>query len=147
MTSSDQFSESDRLLIMEVIKEAEKNTSGEIRLFIEDECGENVLDRAAFIFTELEMNKTKEHNGVLFYLAIGSKHFAILGDKGINAKVDKDFWHAIKHEMQNYFTEGNFVKGLSIGIKMSGDALKTHFPHTKNDKNELSDEIIFGKKR
>lgn len=147
MTASDRFDESDRLQILAEIKEAEKNTSGEIRLFIEDDCGENVLDRAAFIFKELEMHKTKERNGVLFYLATDSRQFAILGDQGIHSKVEKDFWHAIKHQMQNYFTEGNFLKGLTIGIKMSGDALKKYFPYNKNDKNELSDDIVFGKKK
>ena len=147
MTASDRFDESDRLQILAEIKEAEKNTSGEIRLFIEDDCGENVLDRAAFIFKELEMHKTKERNGVLFYLASNSRQFAILGDQGIHSKVEKDFWHAIKHQMQNYFTEGNFLKGLTIGIKMSGDALKKYFPYNKNDKNELSDDIVFGKKK
>lgn len=147
MSASDKFNESDRLQILAEIKEAEKNTSGEIRLFIEDDCGENVLDRAAFIFKELEMHKTKERNGVLFYLATDSRQFAILGDQGIHSKVEKDFWHAIKHEMQNYFTEGNFLKGLTIGIKMSGDALKKHFPYQKSDKNELSDDIVFGKKK
>ena len=147
MTASDRFDESDRLQILAEIKEAEKNTSGEIRLFIEDDCGENVLDRAAFIFKELEMHKTKERNGVLFYLATDSRQFAILGDQGIHSKVEKDFWHSIKHQMQNYFTEGNFLKGLTIGIKMSGDALKKYFPYNKNDKNELSDDIVFGKKK
>lgn len=147
MAASDRFDESDRLQILAEIKEAEKNTSGEIRLFIEDDCGENVLDRAAFIFKELEMDKTKERNGVLFYLATDSRQFAILGDQGIHSKVEKDFWHAIKHQMQNYFTEGNFLKGLTIGIKMSGDALKKYFPYHKNDKNELSDDIVFGKKK
>ena len=147
MAASDRFDESDRLQILAEIKEAEKNTSGEIRLFIEDDCGENVLDRAAFIFNELEMDKTKERNGVLFYLATNSRQFAILGDQGIHSKVEKDFWHAIKHQMQNYFTEGNFLKGLTIGIKMSGDALKKYFPYNKNDKNELSDDIVFGKKK
>jgi uncharacterized membrane protein len=147
MAASDRFTENDRQRILDAIKEAEKNTSGEIRLFIEEDCGENVLDRAAFIFLELGMDKTKERNGVLFYLATESRQFAILGDKGINSKVEKDFWHDIKHEMQNYFTEGNFEKGLSNGIKMSGEALKKHFPHTKHDKNELSDDIVFGGKK
>jgi uncharacterized membrane protein len=146
MDNSDSFSEKDRLEILASIKEAEKNTSGEIRLFIEDECGENVLDRAAFIFNEIRMNKTKEHNGVLFYLAMKSHQFAIIGDKGINRKVDKDFWHAIKLEMQNHFTEGDFVKGLNKGIRMTGEALKAYFPHEKSDKNELSDDIIFRNK-
>ncbi len=145
--AENRFNESDRLQINAAIKEAEKNTSGEIRLFVEEECGKNVLDRAAFIFSELEMHKTKQRNGVLFYLATSSRQFAILGDVGIHSKVEDDFWHAIKHEMQNYFTEGNFLKGLTIGIKMSGDALKLHFPYDKKDKNELSDDIIFGKKK
>ena len=147
MTASDKFDESARLQILAEIKEAEKNTSGEIRLFIEDDCGENVLDRAAFIFKELEMHKTKERNGVLFYLATDSRQFAILGDQGIHSKVEKDFWHTIKHEMQNYFTEGDFLKGLTNGIKISGEALKKYFPYHKNDKNELSDDIVFGKKK
>jgi uncharacterized membrane protein len=147
MAASDGFKESDRQQILQAIKEAETNTSGEIRLFIEEECGKNVLDRAAFIFTELGMQKTKERNGVLFYLATESRQFAILGDSGIHSKVERDFWHAIKHEMQNYFTEGNFVKGLSIGIQMTGEALKKYFPYEKSDKNELSDDIIFGKKK
>ena len=147
MAASDKFNESDRLVILAAIKEAEENTSGEIRLFIEDHCGENVLDRAAFIFSELEMHKTKERNGVLFYLATSSKQFAILGDKGIHSKVEKDFWHVIKHKMQNHFTEGDFLKGLTIGIKMSGEVMKLHFPHHKKDKNELSDDIVFGKKK
>jgi len=147
MAASERFTENDRLKILDAIKEAEKNTSGEIRLFIEEDCGDNVLDRAAFIFLELGMNKTDERNGVLFYLATEARQFAILGDQGINSKVEKDFWHAIKHEMQNFFTEGNFEKGLSIGIKMSGEALKKHFPYSKHDKNELSDEIVFGRKK
>lgn len=147
MTASGKINESDRLKIVEAIGEAEKNTSGEIRLFIEDYCDENVLDRAAFIFNELGMNKTDEHNGVLIYLAMSSKKFAILGDKGINAKVDKDFWHDIKHEMQNYFTAGDFVTGLRNGISMTGKALQTYFPYLDGDKNELSNEIVFGKKR
>jgi uncharacterized membrane protein len=147
MFGSEHIKEKDRQHILDTIKAAEKNTSGEIRLFIEDECGENVLDRAAFIFNELGMQKTKERNGVLFYLATVSRQFAILGDRGINEKVGKDFWHAIKHEMQNYFTEGEFVIGLSKGITMSGEALQKYFPYHHTDKNELPDDIIFGKKK
>lgn len=143
MAAEDKITEEDRLLILEAISEAEKNTSGEIRLFIEDDCGENVLDRAAFIFNEIGMNKTVERNGVLFYLAFESQQFAILGDAGIHAKVNDDFWHAIKAEMTNYFTVGNFVKGLSLGIEMSGKALQKHFPYQSDDTNELSNDIVF----
>jgi uncharacterized membrane protein len=143
MSAEDRLSESDRKEILAAIKAAEKNTSGEIRLFIEDVCGENVLDRAAFIFTNLKIDKTKERNGVLFYLALESRQFAILGDQGINSKVEKDFWHEIKAVMQNHFTEGDFVKGLRKGITMAGEALQKHFSYQKDDSNELPDDIVF----
>lgn len=145
MSAESNFSETDRLKILASIKEAEQNTSGEIRLFIEEVCKDNVLDRAAFLFKELNMQETKDRNGVLFYLAFKSRKFAILGDSGIHSTVHKDFWHDIKLEMQHHFTEGDFVTGLSKGIKMAGEALKKNFPYQKDDKNELSDDIVFGK--
>ena len=141
----DNFSEEDRKKILASIKKAEHHTSGEIRLFIESVCEENVLDRAAFIFKELKMDQTKHRNGVLFYLAFTSRKFAILGDAGIHSSVHKDFWHDIKHEMQHHFTAGDFVTGLNKGIQMAGDALKKNFPPTKGDTNELADDIVFGK--
>jgi len=144
MADKETFTEEERKQILDAIARAEKSTSGEIRLFVEDNCGDNVLDRAAFIFMELGMNKTMQHNGVLFYLALKSHQFAILGDKGINSKVEKDFWHDIKLAMQMHFTSGDFVKGLTIGIEMAGEALKSYFPFQEGDKNELSDDIVFG---
>ena len=144
MSDKERFNEEERKQILDAIARAEKSTSGEIRLFVEDNCGDNVLDRAAFIFSELGMNKTLKHNGVLFYLALKSHQFAILGDKGINSRVEKDFWHEIKLAMQMYFSSGDFVKGLTIGIEMAGEALKSHFPYQEGDKNELSDDIVFG---
>jgi uncharacterized membrane protein len=143
MSSSTNFSEDDRQQILASIKAAEENTSGEIRLFIEDNCDENVLDRAAFIFKELNMHETKERNGVLFYLAFKARKFAILGDAGIHSSVHKDFWHDIKMEMQNHFTGGDFVSGLNKGIRMAGEALKKNFPHQDDDRNELPDDIVF----
>ncbi len=145
MSAEGKFTEEERLQIEDAIAVAEKNTSGEIRLFVENECGENVLDRAAYIFKELKMHKTKDRNGVLFYLAIESRQFAILGDSGINAKVNTDFWYEIKMAMQNHFTTGNFVAGLKNGVLMAGESLQKHFPFQKDDKNELSNEIVFGK--
>ncbi len=144
MAAADNFSEKDRLIIVSSIEEAEMATSGEIRLFIEDDCGEHVLDRAAFMFFQLGMEKTKDRNAVLFYLAVDSKQFAILGDKGINEKVGSDFWHEIKATMQNHFTVGDFITGLIKGIKMTGEALSTHFPYQKDDKDELHNGIVFG---
>ena len=143
--AEEYFTDSIRGLVNEAITAAEKQTSGEIRLFIEDNCKEDVLDRAAFLFHELKMDATEERNGVLFYLAMKSQKFAILGDAGINSKVPKDFWEAIKAQMQSHFISGDFSKGLAVGINMAGEALRTYFPYQKDDKNELSNDIVFGK--
>jgi uncharacterized membrane protein len=145
MTAEKYFTEEIRSGINAAIAAAEKKTSGEIRLFIENNCAGEVLDRAAFLFKEMKMDATKERNGVLFYLAMKTQKFAILGDSGINAKVPKDFWLDIKVEMQNYFVKEEFAPGLVKGITMAGDALQKYFPYLKDDKNELSDEILFGK--
>ena len=140
----DFLSEADKKMIVDVIKEAELNTSGEIRVHIESHCKGNVLDRAAYIFKKLKMHKTAQRNGVLFYLAYKDRKFAILGDAGINSKVPDDFWDKIKENMTEKFKEGKFAEGLSEGIKESGLKLKTHFPYQSDDVNELSDEISFG---
>jgi uncharacterized membrane protein len=145
MTAEKYFTEEIRTGINAAITAAEKKTSGEIRLFIENNCVGEVLDRAAFLFKELKMDATNERNGVLFYLAMKTQKFAILGDSGINSKVPKDFWLDIKVEMQNYFVKEEFSAGLVRGITMAGEALQKYFPYLKDDKNELSDEIVFGK--
>ncbi|WP_462318337.1 TPM domain-containing protein [Marinilabilia sp.] len=139
------FSEEQKAKIVEAIKEAELNTSGEIRVHIEKSCPEDVMDRAAFIFEKLKMHKTELRNGVLFYLAVKDRKFAILGDAGINAKVPEGFWDTIKETMVNHFKEGDFAGGLTRGILMSGEQLKAHFPYQTDDVNELSDDISFGK--
>jgi uncharacterized membrane protein len=138
------FSKEEKEKILKAILEAELNTSGEIRLHIENECEEDVLDRAAFVFKKLKMDKTAQRNGVLFYLAIESKKFAILGDKGINAVVPSDFWNEIKEQVLLDFSHGEFALGLSKGIASAGLSLKKHFPHKSDDVNELSDDISFG---
>lgn len=138
------FSREDQALIEASIKEAERNTSGEIRLHVENRCKIEVLDQAAFLFEKLEMHKTEQRNGVLFYLAVKDRKFAILGDAGINAKVPDHFWEDIKLKMADHFKNEEFVSGLSEGIKMAGEQLKKYFPYQKNDVNELSDTISFG---
>lgn len=131
--------------ILTAIREAELNTSGEIRVHIENELKGDVLDRASYIFQKLNIHKTKARNGVLFYLAIKSKKFAILGDAGINEKVSENFWKSIKETMSENFKNDNFTEGLSSGIILTGEQLKKYFPHMSDDVNELSDEISFGK--
>lgn len=140
----DFLSEADQKKIVDAIKEAELNTSGEIRVHIESYCKGSVLDRAAYIFKKLKMHKTNLRNGVLFYLAYKDRKFAILGDAGINAKVPENFWDEIKERMAAKFREGKFAEGLSEGIIESGNQLKKHFPYQTDDVNELSDDISFG---
>lgn len=145
MKSGKFLSIEEKLQVTNAIKAAELNTSGEIRVHIESSIKGEVLDRAAYLFEVVEMHKTKDRNGILFYLAEKSRKFAILGDAGINAKVPSDFWDKIKEKMADHFSEGNFAAGLSEGIQLAGEQLKIHFPYQKDDVNELSDEISFGK--
>jgi uncharacterized membrane protein len=102
------------------------------------------MDRAAWWFARLEMHKTEQRNGVLFYLAVKDRKFAILGDAGINAVTPDNFWDNIKEKMAERFAESDFAGGLREGILMAGLALKEQFPHQKEDVNELSDEISYG---
>jgi len=131
----------DKAKIAEAIRLAEWHTSGEIRVHMEETCKSNVLDRAAHVFSELDMQKTKLRNGVLFYLAWEDRKFAILGDAGINAVVPDNFWDDIKVRMQVCFRSGNYVEGICEGVEMAGKKLKEAFPRQDDDMNELSDEV------
>ena len=145
MKASSFFTKEQQAKILSSVKAAEESTSGEIRVHIETTFKGDVLDRAAWVFKKLGMYKTALRNGVLFYLAVEDRKFAIIGDAGINSKVPEDFWDKVKDLMQNKFKEGKFTEGLSEGIMLAGEQLKTHFPHQKDDVNELSDEISFDK--
>ncbi len=131
-------------LVVDAIKRAELNTSGEIRVHIESKCTKNVLERAVEVFNYLDMDETAEQNGVLIYLAIDSKKFAIIGDKGIDSKVPNDFWDAIKQDMAQAFSKGDYVGGLTNAIDAAGISLQKYFPYSINDINEQPDEISFG---
>ncbi len=144
-TAKKLFSKVEKDAIVSAIMEAETNTSGEIRVHIESSFKGDVLDQAAFVFNKLKMLETEQRNGVLFYLAVKNKAFAILGDAGINAKVPENFWEDVKSTMQGDFQAGNMAAGLIKGIHMAGQKLKEHFPYQSDDVNELSDDISFGK--
>jgi uncharacterized membrane protein len=130
--------------ILQAIRDAELNTSGEIRLHIESKCKGEVLDCAAYIFKKLGMHKTQQRNGVLIYLSIENRTFAVIGDAGINAVVPENFWESTKQLMINHFREGRFTEGLIEGIAQAGLQLKKHFPYQSSDVNELPDELSFG---
>jgi len=137
------FTEEEKASIKQAIELAEKNTSGEIRVHIDEKCKGDVVPVAQKVFAKLGMNHTKERNGVLFYLAVRDKKFAIIGDQGIHQKVPDGFWDHTRDGMMEKFKEQKFAKGLCDAIKEAGDQLKKHFPHLDNDRNELSDEVTF----
>lgn len=140
----DFFSEEEKQRILAAVLEAEKSTSGEIQVHLENRCKKPVMERATEIFEVLKMHKTAERNGVLFYLAVKDKQFAILGDTGIDQKVGHDFWEEIKEHMERRFKAGDFTEGLCDGIKMAGEQLGKYFPYSKDDSNELPDDLSFG---
>ncbi|WP_428327871.1 TPM domain-containing protein [Mucilaginibacter sp.] len=137
------FNDEEQQRIRKAIEDAEKHTSGQIRVCIEKTCSEDVLDRAAKYFHQLDMHKTRHRNGVLIYVATVDRKFAIIGDSGINKVVPDNFWDDTKEDMLNHFKYGNLVDGLVTGLAISGDHLQKYFPHNVNEKNELPDDIAF----
>ncbi len=129
--------------VVEAIRQAERNTSGEIKVHIENRCKGDVEQRSLFIFDKLKLNETQLHNGVLIYLAIKDHKFAILGDKGINDMVEDGFWNDVKDLMLNQFKEGRFAEGLEQGIMRCGEKLKAYFPYQSDDINEIPDDISY----
>lgn len=138
---SDLLSPDDELEVIEAIRLAEKETSGEIRVHIEKHTNADHYKRAAEVFHELGMDNTELKNGVLIYLAIDDRHFVILGDKGIDAVVENDFWDCTKDVMQNHFKNRDFKTGLIEGIGRAGERLRQFFPWQEGDTDELSNEI------
>ena len=125
------------------IAEAEKKTSGEIRVHLEKKCKYSPEKRAIEIFNQLKMFSTAQRNGSLIYIAIEDRKFAVIGDKGINEIVPENFWDSIRDQMILNFSKNDYANGIVEGIKVIGEKLKEHFPYQTNDKNELTDEISF----
>ena len=140
----DFLSEKEEQDIVEAIRDAEKNTSGEIRIHIESTSKVDAFERATKVFHNLKMDETKLHNGVLIYVAAEDKNFVIYGDKGINDVVSNDFWNTTRDAIQHHFRSGEFKQGIIEGIKEAGIQLKTYFPWQQDDTNELTDEISKG---
>jgi uncharacterized membrane protein len=144
--SEDFFSEKEKEQIVTAIRQSEKRTSGEIRLFVESRCRYiNPIDRAREIFFGLKMDKTDDRNGVLLYIAVKDHQLAVFGDEGIHQKVGSAFWQTEVQKMIALFKGQNYGDGLAGIVTEIGNALHLHFPYTDDDKNELPDDIIFGK--
>lgn len=127
--------------IIQAILDAEKNTSGEIRVHLEAHTKKELLERAKEVFHFLKMDNTKEENGVLIYVAVNDKKFSICGDRGIDKVVPENFWNSTRDTIESHFKNGRFKQGLIAGILNAGKELEAHFPWHHGDTNELSNEI------
>jgi uncharacterized membrane protein len=141
------FTADEKQVIAEAIQKAEQRTSGEVRVFVESRCRYvNAIDRAVEIFGNLQMYKTDLRNAVLVYVAVKDKQLAVFGDEGIHQKVGNEYWANEVIKMITAFNRDNFAEGIRQCVLNIGEALCTHFPYDKNtDKNELPDDIVFGK--
>ena len=141
------FTEEQNEKIVNAIRNAEMQTSGEVRIFVENRCKYvDALDRAKQLFDNLEMGKTQLRTGVLFYIAIKDRQLAIYADKGIHEAAGPNYWKNSVKDILSVFSKENITEGIIASISKIGQALKTYFPYEKEiDKNELPDEIVFGK--
>lgn len=142
MRSSEAFlTPNEENQIIEAIRQAERNTSGEIRVHIESHTDADHFDRAVEVFWQLNMHQTQQRNGVLVYVAAADNKFYILGDEGINQVVPDNFWESTKEIMAAEFKKGRFKEGLVLGIAQAGLQLKKHFPYRADDQNELPNTL------
>ncbi|MFI5155273.1 MAG: TPM domain-containing protein [Chitinophagales bacterium] len=141
------FDSDEKNQIVQAIRLAEQQTSGEIRVYVESRCRfVNPLDRAGEIFFGLKMDQTEARNAVLVYVAMKDRQLALFGDKGIHEKVGDQFWNEKVKNILSHMQKESYAEGISRIVEEIGEALRTHFPFDRNtDKNELPDDIVFGR--
>jgi uncharacterized membrane protein len=140
-----QVQPNDEQRIVAAIEAAERVTSGEVRVHLNDTCSGDPLRDAQKQFQKLGMHRTAERNAILFFIALESHKFAVVGDLGIHAKVGQSFWEGIRDHMVPELKEGRWVGALELGIAEAGRALAEHFPHQgSKDRDELSNEVSRG---
>lgn len=144
MKAREFLSKEQKKEVVAAIMEAEKATSGEIRVHIETSCNGDPKIRALRTFHKLKMARTAARNGVLVYVACDSRRFAVIGDKGINAVVPAGFWKDVVAAMGEFFKKEEYTQGLVKGVIMIGEKLKAFFPYQSDDVNELPDDISYG---
>ncbi len=142
----DEWLSADELArVRDAVRDAEKRTSGEIRVHLDLAIMDDVLDHAAFVFNDLGMANTRERNGVLLYVSVPGRKLAVVGDTGIHAKLGDAYWQGVLEAVLGHFREDRFCEGLCTGVHLLGEKLQEHFPFQRGDRNELSDDISFGK--
>jgi uncharacterized membrane protein len=141
------FTDEEKQSIIDAVRNAEQRTSGEVRVFVESRCRYvNAIDRAVEIFENLQMQKTALRNATLVYVAVKDKQLAVFGDEGIHQKVGNEYWAKEVVKMIHAFNRDNIAEGISRCVLNIGEALATHFPYDRGtDKNELPDDIVFGR--
>ncbi len=141
------FTKEESQAIVQAIRESERMTSGEVRVFVESKCRfMDPVDRAGEIFFKLKMDQTDDRNGVLVYIAVKDHQLAIFGDEGIHKKVGQEFWIKEVKRMTDSFIKENYAEGVRQCVIEIGQVLHQHFPYNNDtDKNELPDDIVFGK--
>ncbi len=135
------FTEEEKSRLVQAIEQAERLTSGEIRVHLAHRSRGTPIDEAKSVFEKLKMTRTKERNGILFYLSLQDRQFVILGDQGIHQKVNENFWQEIRDEVIRHFTHEKFIEGLISGIHRCGEKLALYFARKSDDQEELSNEI------
>lgn len=138
------FTEAQQQSLSEAIAAAEQRSSGEIRIHLDSRCSGSALDKAAKVFQQLKMHQTAARNGVLIYAALKDRKLAIIGDQGIHQAVGSDFWDQVYRAMSGHFAAGQYYDGLLSGVQMAGEQLARYFPQSKDDANELSNDISYG---
>lgn len=143
----DFFTAEEKQRVVEAIRKAEQRTSGEVRVFVESRCRfVDAIDRAMELFYQLKMNETEERNGTIVYVAVKDKQAAVFGDEGIHQKLGQKYWEEEVNKMMVYFKQENLAEGIIQCVSDIGEALYQNFPYDhKTDKNELPDDIVFGK--
>lgn len=138
----------DSTRIEESIRQAERRTSGEIRVSVSRFFWGDVRRVADRVFIRLGMAATRNRNGVLFFIVPARRRFVVLGDDGIHAKVGQEFWERVAAAISEHVRAGDFTLGLVRGIETVGEQLALHFPFDPvADADELSNQIDFGSKR
>jgi uncharacterized membrane protein len=131
--------------ITKAIKDAEGKTSGQIRVFLQRGVfEEDALERAGKKFVQLGMQKTRERNAVLIFVAPRAQKFAVIGDEGVHQKCGEQFWQDLVGRMRQHFLREDFTEALVEAITATGALLATYFPRTGPPDNELPDEIVEG---
>ena len=142
MNHKEFITQLDEARIVQAIAEAERKSSGEIRVYVSHRRRTDPLKFARKRFVDLGMTKTRHRNAVLIYLVPLTRQFAIVGDAGVHEKCGDAFWRQVSAEMGGLLKQGKFTGAILAGVQMIGDILARHFPRDPNDRNELPDGIV-----